>query len=142
MSHRCVEVSHGIPQSCLLSVWSGAVVDCHCRNGEDVKPAASQTYIERGPARDDRSFELEAAVEKADVEGTVICVHVTLTGSYVRDGGKLSTEPGGETAFVEVKIVYHLRVERGDQACHVGHLIKRYSVQKKEVVAAVSSVNI
>ena len=135
-----VEVPEGILHS-EIQILPGTDQQAH-RLGQHIYPAASETYVERRPVLPDGAFELEASVEKTDGEQSVIVFEVSLPCPDIDYGRKPAAVTSREAAFIEIDGFHDIGVERGEQSGQVADLIHRHSVQKIQVVGAVSSSDI
>ena len=138
----CIGVPEPVMAAVMLSVLLFRMIQDHeCRYGHCIKPAASETEVERGLSLHYRALQLEPAVDKTYGEASMILVEVSFLGTHIDYGRQSAAITCREAALIEVHSLDHISVEGGEQACKMAGLIHRDAVHKVQVVIAVSSVD-
>ena len=85
---------------------------------------------------------MELVAYQAHPNGSVSLLHVAVIGADVHDAGYPSSITGGEGTFVEGDFLDRLRLEDGEYAHHVVHVVDRDAVQQDEVLVGSATADI
>ena len=99
---------------------------------DGMQPAGTERVTE--PVLDDGPLDMETVVEHAHGQRAVGLLHIAVVGADVDDAGDAAAVAGREGALVEGDVLDCFRLEDGEQAEQVVHIIDRYAVQHHEVL--------
>lgn len=104
------------------------------RCGQQIHPAPSHTKTKGSLIFDDRSLQLEPAIQQSDGKSAMIFFHVPLLGTNIDDRRRSSSIACRKTTLIEVYILHHVRIECRKQSAQMIDLIQRSTVQQKHIL--------
>ena len=112
------------------------------RGGENIVIGAAQRKVEGGLALDDRAFHVDLGREQAHREAPVELLVVAVLEAHVHHAGEAAAEPCRETALVERHVFDGIRIEDGEKAHHVVHVVERHAVEQQQVLVRTAAADI
>ena len=143
IGYLSIKIVEEIVESNIVFVFSVLLI-MNSKDGarEQIEPATAQSDIIRCTSFTNRTFELQTAIKQTDAETTMEMVKVAIASAHINHRRQAATIACRETTFIEIDILYHIRVERRKQSERVVYLIKWCTINQKQVLVVTTTMHV